>query len=336
MKKMSRSIKDYKDAMDSIRISESFYKRTETLLNELPEEEIEKRPFYMSRKITAGIMAAAACVICVIGIRAVIDIRNDNIASISETGLTEIEKETTEVSVPELIDLPEHDPIDDMLAEGTGIDASADESEEEALSVPNVGVNGENPAAAAPDDPAAVTTEAAEKGGTANSTPAENGSSGNTLTTGGTESGGNGTSAAQRVTMLDDVAYEKVTFEITPYFDMDDIVSGESAVKLNGTECRELTEYIRELSEKAYILPNASFKSLFSISIADENAGTTFYSIYVTDQNTMVITKHDRDGQKRVSYGLSVSASRELKRMLFIMFGEESDYELFENLVSGK
>ena len=136
--------------------------------------------------------------------------------------------------------------------------------------------------------------------------------------------------------MLDDISYEHVTVEITPYFDMDEIVSGENPVKKSGADCRELIERIREFSESSYKLPNSSFKSLFSISIADEDMGLTFYSIYVTNQNTMIITKHDFDGQQRVTYGLSIGSSRELKKTLFLMFGEEEDYELFENLISGK
>ena len=344
--KMSRSIKDYKDAMDRIRISDSFYKRTETLLNELPEVKIEKRPFYMSKKITAGIMAAAACIVCIIGIRTVIGIRNDNIASISETGLAEIEKETTEVSVPELIDMLENeDSIDEMLAEEDEFDDSveedAEEPEEDSAEPMTVDGGGGAAVATTPDIPAEMEGEkgGAVKPDSAAGTGSTEGSSGgtgsSTITTGGT---GNSSAkdTSEDTAMLEDVSFEHVTVEITPYFDMDSIVSGESSVKLSGTDCRELIERIRELSEASYKLPNSSFKSLFSLNISDENIGVTFYSIYVTNQNTMIITKHDFDGQKRVTYGLAIGSSRELKHMLFLMFGEESDYELFENLISGK
>ena len=120
--KMSRSIRDYKDAMDSVKISDSFYKRTENLLNDLSEDEIEKKPFSISRNVTAGIMAAAACIVCVIGIRIVMDVREDNIGSAAETSLTKITTEiTTEISsVPELIDIPEG--IDDAFVEAVAGD----------------------------------------------------------------------------------------------------------------------------------------------------------------------------------------------------------------------
>ena len=333
--KMSRSIKDYKDAMDSIRISESFYKRTETLLNELPEAEIEKRPFYMSKKITAGIMAAAACVICVIGVRTVIDIRQDNIGSVTETGLTEISLETTEVSVPELIDMFEdEDSIDEMLIEDDiDIPAENEETEEgspDSSKPMTIDIGGGIAVATTPDerDPA----------------PEASPEAGNTITTGNSTEGNPGVSGKSenvsddsKAPMLNDLSLQQITVEITPYFDMDEIVSGESSLKLNGTDCQELIEYISELSGTSYEIPNSSFKSLFSLSIADEEIGTTFYSIYVTNQNTMIITRHNPDSQQqRVSYGLTGSEFKELKHMLFLMFGTESDYELFENLISGK
>ena len=337
--KMSRSIKDYKDAMDSIRISDSFYKRTETLLNELHEEEIEKRPFYMSRRITGGIMAAAACLICIVGIRTVMGIRQSNIESADETGLTEIVRDTTatEVSVPELIDiLEDEDSVDEMLSEGNA-DAADENAEEEVVTARPLTVDAGGGAAAVPDDPKPESETSGENGGSTNSTTA-GGSGSDKVTAGGTgSSGAKDTSAEQDISMLDDIAFQYVTVEITPYFDMNDIVSGESSLKIEGEDCRELIGFMRDLSENSYKLPNSSFKSLFSLSIADEDMGLTFYSIYVTNQNTMIITKHNLDdGQQRVTYGLSVGKSKELKQKLFLMFGEESDYELFENLVSGK
>lgn len=358
MKKMSRSIKEYKDAMDSIKISDSFYKRTETLLNELPEAEIEKKPFYASKKITAGIMAAAACIICIIGIRTVTDLRNENIESSGETGLTEITMETTEqMTAPEIIDsLDEDDAIDEMLIEDD-IVAYEDIAEDSVA------------------DDAYDTSEYDEGGGTAAETVPQtaqpiSGGAGVSSYTGSQESGTVVTSSVptdgdpetedvpedetdtkdggavghsesnaggiDNVPLLKDISFENVTVEITPYFDMDNIVSGESSVKKNGTECQWLIEFISEISENSHEISNYSFKSLFSLQITDETIGVNFYSIYVTDLNTIVITKHGADGQKRYTYGVSADKYTELKKNLFLMFGKESDYELFENLVSGK
>lgn len=63
---MSKSIKQYKDAMDNIRISESFLKRTENLLKELPENETvtvsSKKPQNLRHIILAAGLGAAACI----------------------------------------------------------------------------------------------------------------------------------------------------------------------------------------------------------------------------------------------------------------------------------
>ena len=362
MKKMSKSIKDYKDAMDSIKISDSFYKRTETLLNELPEAEIEKNPFYTNKKITAGIMAAAACIICVIGVRTLIDVREGNIESVNETGITEsLVLETSEAAVPEIIDiLEEDDIIDDMLAiddeiaeyesgtqpvtEGGGAAADPeslpDESEYPAaapaggvVTSSNVTDSGRTEAdrweeEPIPDEPdsAAVTKYSADMD---NDEATDAGYD----TTGHTEAY---SEAVGEIPMLSDISFDHVTVEVTPYFDMENIISGENPIKMSGTECREIIEFIAELSESSYEIPNPSFKSIFLLNIRDENIGVTFYSIYVTNQNTMVITKHNTDGQQRVTYGLDQGKYKELKHMLFLLFGTETAYDLFETLVSGK
>lgn len=73
--KMSRSIKDYKKAMDGIRISESFHARAEALLENLPEDGeanapvYVKKPVFTGRHITAVFTAAAACAVFVFGVR---------------------------------------------------------------------------------------------------------------------------------------------------------------------------------------------------------------------------------------------------------------------------
>ena len=325
--KMSRSIKEYKDAMDSIRISDSFYKRTETLLSELSEVKIEKNRFSVSKKITAGIMAAAACVVCVIGVRIVTDVRNGNIESVSETGLTEITMETTEsFTSPELIDIIEEEEFDEAVA-FDGSDDSFDDTSEipDSASAPFSVDGGGSAAETVPvSEGGSVSTGKANDTGAA--VPDRQSTGYPDIPTNGTDN----------IPMLDDISFENVTVEITPYFNMENIISGESSIKKNGTECRELIEFICDLSENAYEIPNSSFKSLFLLNISDENIDVTFYSIYITDQNTVVITKHSADGQQRVSYGITADKYKELKHMIFLMFGTESDYELFENLVSGK
>lgn len=326
--KMSRSIKDYKDAMDGIKISDSFYKRTETLLNDLADDDGEKRPFFMSRKITVGVMAAAACVVCLIGVRLVLDLRTDNLESASETSLTRISAETvTEVvTTPVLID-----EIEDEEEAFEGIAAAGDISEDayddfsaetdQAAAVP--ADNGDDiPVADVPaaydinsiDPPVVMTipTDEAEHEGYP-------------------EINAEGT---DNIPGLTSIVPENIKAEITPYFDMGDITSGEITEK-SGDEIAGIIGMIKGIPSVSKKIQNDGFVSLFSVQLYDNETGDIFYSIYITDDGNAVITKHSSP-QERTTYSLAGANYESLKKSLFLLFGEESDYALFENLVSGR
>ena len=113
--KMSKSIKDYKDAMDSIKISDSFYKRTEVLLNESSSMEIVKSSPSKIKVITRSVIAAAACLLLGFGVKTVIDNRTETDTAV----VTEIVQETTVVTVP--VTVPETaSPVIDRIEEGGG------------------------------------------------------------------------------------------------------------------------------------------------------------------------------------------------------------------------
>ncbi|MGN0676042.1 MAG: hypothetical protein ACI4KG_09830 [Oscillospiraceae bacterium] len=325
---MSKSIKDYKDAMDSIKISDSFYRRTESLLTELPEVKIEKKPVLSSRRITAFISAAAACMMLVFGMRFVIERRNQEIATV--TGITEITIETNEETSMPLVDSFEEDAlvndagviVGDMPPIPEEESIEYDEAEEEIDEAAPVAQ--ENPSVAQASDDSKKETQSVDS-----TTPAV------TATT------QTGTSESHRkeneVPLLSDVNFDYVTVEITPYFNMGNIKSGENPVKKNGSDCKDIIEYISSITQTSHEIGNYSFKSIFSIQIADEDIGLTFYSIYVTDLNTIVITRHDDiNGQERFTYGVNAEDYENLKHLLFLQFGSEEDYELFKNLISGK
>lgn len=93
---MSKSIKQYKDAMDNIRMSESFLKRTESLLKELPENETvtvsSKRPQNLRHIILAAGLGAAACITAAVTLSPAIvkdDIATDSIVT-EVTSVTEV------------------------------------------------------------------------------------------------------------------------------------------------------------------------------------------------------------------------------------------------------
>ena len=328
--KMSKSIKDYKDAMDNIRISDSFYKRTESLLTELPEIDVGKKPVISSGRITAVLSAAAACLIVAFGVKLAAE-RGENITTV-ETEITEMTEITETVTVTE-----------------TASPIIEDISETENDEIFEIAGSADQPAQNAPaaDSDTPYTTSAppqTEPVKTAPPVSGNNAGAGSAVKTAspvttapGTKQPSAGTSAAaETVPLLRDISYEHVTVEITPYFDMGSIKSGENPVKKEGEDCKPIIEFIAGLTETSREIGNYSFTSIFSMQIADESIGVTFYSIYVTDLNAVVITKHDVNGQVRETYAANSSDYEALKHILFLQFGTEDEYELFSSLISGK
>lgn len=333
--KMSKSIKDYKDAMDSIRISDSFYKRTESLLTELPEIDIGKKPVISSGRITAFLSAAAACLIVAFGVKFAVE-RSDNITTV-ETEITEItETVTVADTAPPIIDSLAETDGDELFEEAASDADRAVQVSPTAQGAPAVHNNTPDTTAAPPtteSDPT-TKTQAPAAGNNAGADSVGNIAASATAvpdpkqTTAGT--------SAETVPLLRDISYEHVTVEITPYFDMGSIKSGENPVKKQGEDCKPIIEFIAGLTETSREIGNYSFTSIFSLQIADESIGVTFYSIYVTDLNAVVITKHDVNGQVRETYAANSSDYEALKHILFLQFGTEDEYELFSSLISGK
>ena len=339
--RMSKSIKDYKDAMDNIKISDSFYKRTENMLTELTEVEIEKKSSFGGGRVTAGIMAAAACIVCVIGLKIALDGRETGIDTSSPADTV---VETVMESAPELIDkiekeggvfadlpeLPEEG--EDSSDAGAAVKEAKDEDEEDM------------PAAQTEAKPSTASIDAGGNSFTAE-TSASSGTSAPERTEAqqdGAYTGGGGgypditVHGYENIPMMDDISPSNVTVEVTPYFDMGNIKSGEGSVKKNGTDFITVMDYISDVAASSTEVSNYSFKAIFSMQIADENIGVTFYSIYLTDSETLVITKHSTDAQQRVTYLMTPEDYTALKHELFLLFGSESEYLLFESLISGK
>ncbi|MDE5992236.1 MAG: hypothetical protein K2G87_04220 [Oscillospiraceae bacterium] len=328
---MSKSIKDYKDAMDNIRISESFYKRTESLLTELPEIEIGKKPVISAGRITAALSAAAACLIVAFGVKFAVE-RNDSITTV-ETEITEITEmtEVAETAPPIIDDIADSDEDDIFDADYDDIiDSDKDgEAAAPAADPPDTSTQADTVTVTQPPAPANPSAGAGEKTSAPTTTSAPE-SKKTPRTTAASSA------PEETVPLLSDISYEYVTVEITPYFNMGNIKSGENPVKKKGEDCRSIIEFIEGLTETSRKISNYSFTSLFSMQIADENIGVTFYSIYVTDLNAVVITKHSANGQVRETYAVNSSDYEALKHILFLQFGTEDDYELFSSLVSGK
>lgn len=335
--KMSKSIKDYKDAMDSIRISDSFYKRTESLLTELPEIDIGKKPVISSGRITAFLSAAAACLIVAFGVKFAVE-RSDNITTV-ETEITEITETVTVTAAdtaPPIIDSLAETDGDELFEKAAGDADRAVQVSPIAQGAPAVHNNTPDTTAAPPateSDPT-TKTQAPAAGNNAGADPVGNTAASATAVPDPKQT--TAVTSAETVPLLRDISYEHVTVEITPYFDMGSIKSGENPVKKQGEDCKPIIEFIAGLTETSREIGNYSFTSIFSLQIADESIGVTFYSIYVTDLNAVVITKHDVNGQVRETYAANSSDYEALKHILFLQFGTEDEYELFSSLISGK
>lgn len=396
--KMSKSIHDYKEAMDNIKISESFYKRTEVLLTEIPEVKIEKRPVISGRRISAVIMSAAACVICLFGVKLAIDGRQADIATetVTETGGVEEDITNTNSSASkeadELID--DFGEYDNAGIVAESITPGSNVGEQEQDSPVGIAPAAANPTASTEADTAKTTaaasettvttaasqtTTASEKrvvqgldpyGTPSADTPSEPNDAGgdeepalampNPGASGGVgadsgevvdtdimedaedmendEAAPAAVSAkAETAPLFSELSLDNTTVDITPYFSMGNIKSGEGTIKKSGTEFKPILDLIAGMDSSATKIGNGSFTSLFSIRIYDENIDLEFYSIYLTNHESIVITKHSPDGsQVRETYALRREYYESIKHSLFLLFGAEGDYELFTNLIGGK
>ena len=341
--KMSRSIKDYKDAMDSVKISDSFYKRTEVLLNESSEMEIVKSNPPKIKLITRSVMAAAACLLVAFGVKTVIDNRTETDSAV----VTEIYQETTVVTVPvtvpetasPVIDRPEEEDflndsgvlVGDMPAISESVPESVTETEDAAEEVvvanPTVATS-ENKVTSDSDDDIPTVEEAEIEEEAAPKLPAET-----TVTTAAREGYPEMAEpkGAENIPPLSGMATEEVSVEITPYFDLGIIKSGENPVTKNGSEFSEIISTIAAVTAVSPTLENDSFTSLFLIQLSDKETGLTYYSIYVTNVSTIVVTRHDIDNQKRFTYQLNGTDYDTVLRQLYVQFGNENEYDFFRS-----
>lgn len=363
--KMNKSIKDYKDAINSIRISESFYKRTEALLNDLPDDENDKKHFYIGKKITAAVMAAAACIVCIIGIRIVLEERENNISSEQDTSITRITTQvTTDISAPKLIDIPEgideelgkaaaagalpeyETAAEPALTEDTGYDAAAD-SEDRVQLTETTAVQAQS---SAPDEsqppettlpqgtavfianPYPVCSVPPQKDGSAEDTGTEEAS------TQEETAAANEDAEVYAIPDISDIMPENITVRITTHFSMEDVRSDEvSAIKeTDGEEFSEILDKIKSAAETPAEVTGSGadpVAPIFAVDIFDKTSGNALYSISINDNKTLVIIRSDPAHEKIVCT-LSDSSYIELKRSLFLLFGTEEELQEFESMTA--
>lgn len=331
---MSKSIKQYKDAMDSIKISDSFMKRTETMLKDIPmqKENINPQPKWKVNKITlASCAGLAACIIAVIALKTGLsnsDIEaNDTASPVSETytyydsAITETETATERVMLQiedEEINIGGIDSIENADA-GAGFvetTTSASSKQEQTSSAAST-ADQKQPAAetaainefqAAPENSAAVQTGEAEISADSIEPDPE-------------------------AKLLYDINYDNSNIELQSYISE----LNNSSQALSSDTARTI---ILNIANIAYNTPLTSTKTKFSsefvLTVTDKTTDEESFTIYLTTNQSIVITSHLQTGQTRKTYLLSNSDYTSIEKQLYLCFGSENDYEAFAALKSGK
>lgn len=329
---MSKSIKQYKDAMDSIKISDSFMKRTETLLKDIPvqKENINPQPKWKVNKITlASCAGLAACIIAVIALKTGLSNRdieaNDTASPISETytyydsAITETETATERVMLQieeEEMNIDGIEPIENADAGAGSAETSTSASKTEQTTTAA--------SATAPKQPAAETAAINEF----QAVP-ENGA----VQTDEAEISADSVEPAPEAKLLYDINYDNSNIELQTYISE----LNNSSQTLSSDTARSIILNIANIAYNTQLTSTKTkFSSEFVLTVTDKTTDEESFTIYLTTNQSIVITSHLQTGQTRKTYLLSNSDYTSIEKQLYLCFGSENDYEAFAALKSGK
>lgn len=331
---MSKNINQYKSAMDNIRMSESFAKRTETLLKEIPENteavSVGNSRISLGRIVLTAGTGLAACLLIAAAIRGNVlnDTESTAVTTESQVVITEI---TTDIVTLETeavyVEIDDSAVIDEETDEKYRDELDRLEEEAQTSSTTTAAQTQKRPTAgeiphkvndnaAAPEyEKDAVEEEAVEEADSDGGVPAIG-----------------LMSVHPDSKTLYDIDFSNASMDIQSYVNASDAAD----ITVNSAEkIRELTALVGDI---AYATPlteqNKTFVSEYVINI-NEN-GKESFTIYVTDHYSVIITVHYDDRQVRTEYLLSREKYREIEKKLYLYFGTESEYEAFLALKSGK
>lgn len=330
---MSKSIKQYKDAMDSIKISDSFMKRTETLLKDIPvqKENINPQPKWKVNKITlASCAGLAACIIAVIALKTGLSNRdieaNDTASPISETytyydsAITETEIATERV----MLQIEEEEMNIDGIEPIENADAGAGSAETSTSASSKTEQTTSAASTAAPKQPAAETAAINEF----QAVP-ENGA----VQTDEAEISADLIEPAPEAKLLYDINYENSNIELQTYISE----LNNSSQTLSSDTARSIILNIANIAYNTQLTSTKTkFSSEFVLTVTDKTTDEESFTIYLTTNQSIVITSHLQTGQTRKTYLLSSSDYTLIEKQLYLCFGSENDYEAFAALKSGK
>lgn len=330
---MSKSIKQYKDAMDSIKISDSFMKRTETLLKDIPvqKENINPQPKWKVNKITlASCAGLAACIIAVIALKTGLsnsDIEaNDTASPISETytyydsAITETETATERV----MLQIEEEEMNIDGIEPIENADAGAGSAETSTSASSKTEQTTSAASTAASKQPAAETAAINEFQAVPENSAAQ---------TGEAEISADLVEPAPEAKLLYDINYDNSNIELQTYISE----LNNSSQTLSSDNARTIILNIANIAYNTQLTSTKTkFSSEFVLTVTDKTTDEESFTIYLTTNQSIVITSHLQTGQTRKTYLLSSSDYTSIEKQLYLCFGSENDYEAFAALKSGK
>ncbi|MBQ2824212.1 MAG: hypothetical protein IJF18_06520 [Oscillospiraceae bacterium] len=362
---MSKSIKQYKDAMDNIRISESFLKRTENLLKELPENETvtvsSKKPQNLRHIILAAGLGAAACITAAVTLSpamvkdeiAATDIVTEvtsvtEVTAPNETVYIDIERDDQIIIPAADAELLEKDPPDETAAE-TNADVTVTESvvvTEKAVTESVVVTE-----SAVTESVKPVAEEVKTDSDTA---PAQE--------TAEEES----VEAEPQLRYLYDIDFSNAEVELVAYInsasgtltpgdapavddDEDDDEAVDEGVSSPSEKKMEMVILDTEAAEKLVtaaadiiysseeIVPDGRYSpALFAVSINNITTGNKAFEIYLNENGTVTLTVFTNTISFFEVYKPTEEKFALLERAMFLYFGNAEEYESYLAAKSGE
>ncbi len=399
---MSNSIKDYKSEMDNVKISLSFIKRTELLMNESPSVIIKQKPVISWRKLTGISVLTAACLLLVFtfGIRdkwnreegsGIETVIRDTAASVPVTEIYNIGTDTAEVELIIESDDKAFAGFNPDSIKPFSVEASYDEAAVPTEKAPDTDgtAKSETTSASVTAEQAVTLPPASER------TPADSiqpetrkltlpavterpvppSGTQNPAVTAVTEitvmpSGINSTVSSEipEIEITDEYDENVLTEEIAGdeglmptiggseespvvpvnLYSIDfgntvselnsfGIINGlDSGAVLSKADAEAISLAVANICGNSPAAENVRFKSVFNMRIANAATDRAYFDIYLTDSQSIVITRHDLKGQQRTTYMLSSENYAIIEELMFLQFGSQSDYEAYSSLKSGK
>ncbi len=341
---MSKSIKQYKDAMDNIRISDSFLKRTENLLKELPENEtvtVTGRKQHGIKHITLAAGIGAAACIALVATMSPAAVRDDistdtdyteavtvtEVTAANETVYIEIESDRQIIIPAADAELLEKEPADEAVTTVSVQITTAAEKTETHLQKTEPPVTAVQSTAAAEESVEAVSASADEP----------------------------------QIRRLYDIDYSNAEVEVVAYInsseaffvstgsdagedvpdsDEEGAAYGSKTTDLAILDDRAAENLITRIADIVYASSQsdggADCPVVFSVSVNDAFTGRKAYSITLNENHTVNITLFNERDSITKSYFLSAEDFTAVEKELFLCFGTEAEYRDYLGLTSGK